>query len=177
MQELAKSVITAAAIAAGLPEGRVMDQTEKDNLTLVRPRVELQFLTESYKRTGKKLGIAYTKTALVRKKELYLVTLPVTAHVLADNRQWLGAFCHDFVAALPGGVNDSRGNWVKIRAEKAEFSRAPDKRVGESIIEVFTKVNELFSLSFIWRITAEEAQVLIPSININLQGVQYGQEQ
>lgn len=168
MQVFVTSIITAAALAAGLPEGRVIDQTAKDNLTLERPRVELQFLPERYRRTGRTLAVARTATELVRKKELYVVELSVAANVLADDRAWLAAFCHDFVAALPRGANDSRGNWVKIRAEKATFGRAPDKRVGTDIIEVFTKVNELFSLSFAWRITAEEAERLIPTFTINI---------
>ena len=73
----------------------------------------------------------------------------------------------DFVAGLPRGGNDSRGNWVKIRVQKATFGRAPDKRVGDEVIEVFTKVNRLFVLMFTWRITEEEAEELIPSITIN----------
>lgn len=169
MQGFVTSIITAAALAAGLPEGRVIDQTAKDNLTLERPRVELQFLPERYTRTGRTLSVSRTATELVCKNELYVVELSVAANVLADDRAWLTAFCHDFIAALPRGVNDSRGNWVKIRAEKATFGRSPDKRVGDAVIEVFTKVNELISLSFAWRITATEAELLISSFSINIK--------
>ena len=167
MQAFVTAVITTAAQAAGLPEGRVIDQTAKDNLTLFRPRVEIQFLPERYRRTGRSLSVSRTATELVRKKELYTVELSVAANVLAEDRAWLAAFSHDFVAKLPRGANDDRGNWVKIRAEKATFGRAADKRVGNSVIEVFSKVNELFSLSFEWRITAEEVEQLIPTFTIN----------
>lgn len=167
MQAFVTAVITTAAQAAGLPEGRVIDQTAKDNLTLFRPRVEIQFLPERYQRTGRSLSVSRTATELVRKKELYTVELSVAANVLAEDRAWLAAFSHDFVAKLPRGANDDRGNWVKIRAEKATFGRAADKRVGNSVIEVFSKVNELFSLSFEWRITAEEVEQLIPTFTIN----------
>lgn len=167
MQAFVTAVITTAAQAAGLPEGRVIDQTAKDNLTLFRPRVEIQFLPERYHRTGRSLSVSRTATELVRKKELYTVELSVAANVLAEDRAWLAAFSHDFVAKLPRGANDDRGNWVKIRAEKATFGRAADKRVGNSVIEVFSKVNELFSLSFEWRIAAEEVEQLIPTFTIN----------
>lgn len=167
MQAFATDIITRAALAAGLPEGRVMEQSAADNLTIPRPRLELQFLPERYTRTGRTLAYRRTKTELVRKRELYVVELSAAANALAEDRAWLAAFCYDFAAALPAGANDSRGNWVKIRAEKATFSRPADKRVGDTIIAVFEKANQLFSLSFTWRITVEEAENLIPSFTLN----------
>ena len=167
MQTFVTETITRTALAAGLPEGRIIDLAKKDNLTIERPRIEVQFLPEKYTHTGRKLAVTRTKTEHIRKRELYEVEQTVNAHILADDRAWLEAFCVDFVAGLPRGGNDSRGNWVKIRVQKATFGRAPDKRVGDEVIEVFTKVNRLFVLTFTWRITEEEAEELIPSITIN----------
>lgn len=166
MQAFATEVITRAALSAGLPEGRVMDIVKKDNLTINRPRLELQFMPERYTRTGRKLAVIRTKTDLIRKRELYEVELTVNANVLADNREWLEAFSVAFVAALPHGGNDSRGNWVKVRAQEATFGREPDRRVGEKVIEVFTRVNRLFVLTFTGRITGEEYDKLIRTIII-----------
>ena len=167
MQTFVTETITRTALAAGLPEGRIIDLAKKDNLTIERPRIEVQFLPEKYTHTGRKLAVTRTKTEHIRKQELYEVEQTVNANILADDRAWLEAFCVDFVAGLPRGGNDSRGNWVKIRVQKATFGRAPDKRVGDEVIEVFTKVNRLFVLTFTWRITEEEAEELIPSITIN----------
>ena len=166
MQAFATEVITRAALSAGLPEGRVMDIVKKDNLTIKRPRLELQFMPERYTRTGRKLAVTRTKTDLIRKRELYDVELTVNANVLADNRAWLEAFSVAFVAALPRGGNDSRGNWVKVRVQEATFGREPDRRVGEKVIEVFTRVNRLFVLTFTGRITGEEYDKLIRTIII-----------
>lgn len=166
MQAFATEVITRAALSAGLPEGRVMDIVKKDNLTINRPRLELQFMPERYTRTGRKLAVIRTKTDLIRKRELYEVELTVNANVLADNREWLEAFSVAFVAALPHGGNDSRGNWVKVRVQEATFGREPDRRVGEKVIEVFTRVNRLFVLTFTGRITGEEYDKLIRTIII-----------
>lgn len=166
MQTFATETITRAALAAGLPEGRVIDIVKKDNLTIERPRVEIQFLPEQYRRTGRKLAVTRTKTEQIRKRELYEVELTVNVNALADDRAWLEAFSVDFVAALPRGGNDSRGNWIKVRAQKATFSRPPDKRVGDEVIEVFTRVNRLFVLTFTGRITREETVDLIPSLTI-----------
>ena len=155
MQTFATETITRTALAAGLPEGRIINLAKKDNLTIERPRIEIQFLPEKYTRTGRKLAVTRTKTELVN------------ANILADDRAWLEAFAVDFVAGLPRGGNDSRGNWVKIRVQKATFGRAPDKRVGDEVIEVFTKVNRLFVLTFTGRITEEETEEMIPSVTIN----------
>lgn len=167
MQAFATEVITRAALSAGLPEGRVMDIVKKDNLTIKRPRIELQFMPERYTRTGRKLAVTRTKTDLIRKRELYEVELTVNANVLADDRAWLEAFSVAFVAALPRGGNDNRGNWVKVRVQEATFGRDPDRRVGEKVIEVFTRVNRLFVLTFTGRITGEEYDKLIRTIIIN----------
>ncbi|WP_337375458.1 translation initiation factor 2 [Desulfovibrio piger] len=166
MQTFATETITQAALDAGLPEGRVIDMVKKDNLTLQRPRIELQFLPEKYTRTGRKLDVYRTKTAQFRKRELYEVEQTINVNILADNRIWLEKFCVAFVAALPRGGNDSRGNWVRVRAQQATFGRSPDKRVGNQVIEVFTRVNRLFVISFTWRITGKEAEALIPAFTI-----------
>ena len=71
------------------------------------------------------------------------------------------------MAALSSGGNDSRGNWIRVRASQATFGRAPDKRVGEKVIAVFTRVNRLYVVTFTGRITREEAEELIPSHTIN----------
>lgn len=199
MQTFAREVITRAALAAGLPEGRVIDMVKKDNLTLQRPRMELQFLPEKYTRTGRTLGLArHRRTGsaaaaqrsepetafsgeaiasapqdagpsvmvLTRTRELYEVVQTVNANVLADDRPWLEAFSVGFVANLPRGGNDSRGNWIKVRAQRATFGRSPDKRVGNQVIDVFTRVERLFVISFTWRITGKEEEVLIPTFTI-----------
>lgn len=168
MQALITEIITLAALSAGLPEGRVISQVEKDNLTIERPRLELQFLPETLTRTGRKLGVWRTLTEQIRKRELYQVELDVAANALAEDSVWLGDFCYDFIAALPRGFNDKRGNWVKAKAQKATFGKPPDKRVGDAVIEVFTKVSELLLLTFVWRVTSEEAEALIQTFTLDM---------
>lgn len=168
MRELLQNVITQAAIKAGLPEGRVMGLSDGDNLTIPRPRIEIDFLPNSYRRTGRKLAVTRKNGIQTTKRELYEVTFDLTANVLADNKQWLAAFETDFVVAFPRGVNDARGNWVKIRIEQATFTNPPAKRVGEKEITVFTKVNTLFALRFTGRVTQEEDIRLMQTINITM---------
>ena len=168
MRDFATDTITRAALAAGLPSAdRVIPLTEKDNLTIERPRVELQFLLEKYERSGRKLAGRRTETDKVERRELYTVRLDVAANVLAEDQAWLSAFCYAFVAALPRGASDARGNWVKVRVQKATPNKPPDKRIGDSVIEVFTKVNQLFVVSFTGRVTADELTPLIQTVTIN----------
>ncbi len=56
MRDLLLEKIAEAAELLGLPRDRVMTKSLKDNLTLPRPRLELDFLPETYTRTGRLLG-------------------------------------------------------------------------------------------------------------------------
>lgn len=168
MQTFITETVTAAALAAGLPEGRILNLVAKDNLTIDRPRIELQFLPERLSPSGRLLAVARGPLERTRKKELYTVKQDVAANVLADNQAWLEAFSYGFVQALPRGGNDSRGNWVALRVEQATFGKAPDKRLGDEVIEVFTKVNRLFNLTFTWRVTAEEKDAMLRAVTITL---------
>lgn len=168
MQTFITSVITQWARGAGLPKESVMEQA-KDNITLARPRMELQFLPERLTRTGKTLRIARKGTERTRTREMYEMQQDVAVNLLADNRAWLENYCHDFVQLLPQGVVDARGNWVKVRAEKATFSKDVDNRVGTAVIAAFIKVSRLYVLSFTWRITKDEVRQLIPTFTFTIK--------
>lgn len=178
MHAFSQQIITSAALAAGLPEGRVISLSKGDNLTMPRPRVELQWLPETYTRTGRKLGHRRHESPETRalKRELYTVKLDVSANVLAETPVWLSAFERDFIAALPRGVNDSRGNWIQVRAEKASFGNAPETRVGLDTIKVFDKAEKLLVVSFTWRITRDEQQKMITDVNLIPHWVDQGEK-
>lgn len=169
--------ISAAALAAGLPEGRVIDRTVGDNITLKRPRLELQVLKERFTRTGRKLGIRRESGEKVRKRELYDVELPVAAQVYAEDQEWLDAFADAFAAAFPPGVNDEKGNWLKIRVQEAELQRPADTRLGNKVIQAFKKIDKLFTVAFTWRVTEEERVAWIRETTINVSmGAHHGDE-
>lgn len=163
-----REVITTAALAAGLPEGRVLGTpSAADNLTLKRPRLEVDILPESYSRTGRKLTARRRDARQTVKKELYSVRLEVTCHVLAEDEAWLTAFCRDFLAKLPRGFNDDTGNYVKLAASEASFSTPPAKRMGKAEIKVFSRADTLLHLIFTWRVTTETERALIENVNLN----------
>jgi hypothetical protein len=166
MRSTAMQIITTAAQKAGLPEGRVMDVSASDNLTLARPRVEVDFLPDSFTRTGRKLHVVRHQETQTIKKELYEVRFDLTAHVYADNAEWLEGFEYLFVAAMPPGVEDVRGNWIKVRVNEATFSKEATKRVGTAEIKVFTRLDTLFLITLTGRITIEELQTLLTTFDI-----------
>ncbi|MDE5831727.1 MAG: translation initiation factor 2 [Desulfovibrio sp.] len=168
MRDAFLEAISYAANKAGLPDDKIIDIVKKDNLTIARPRIELQFLPEKLTRTGRKLAIDINEGIQSRKRELYQVEQDVAANVLAEDENWLEDFCYAFLAELPRGIDDKRGNFVKITGHKATFARPRDTRVGESVIKVFNKVNELILVTFLWRITAIEVEELIRSHNLQL---------
>ena len=169
MQELTRAIITTAAQAAGLPEGRVMNLSASDNLTIPRPRIELQWLPETYTRLPRKLGHLWPgadrKTRLLR-RELYQVKLEVSANILAEDPAWLSAFSAALIAELPNGVNNAAGNWVLIAAQRGEWLNQPEKRVGLDAIKVFERAALVLIISFVWRITRDELQRMITDITL-----------
>lgn len=168
MREAFFEAIYYAANRAGLSDERIIDIVKKDNLTIDRPRAEIQFLPEKLTRTGRKLAVYINDDKQIRKRELYTVEQDVAINVLAEDENWLEDFCYAFLAELPRGVNDKRGDWVKITGRKATLGKPKDARVGDTVIEVFKKVNELMIVTFLWRITADEADELIRSHNLEI---------
>ena len=177
MRTLAMQIITDAAQAAGMPAGRVIDLSAADNLTLPRPRLEVDFLPDTLTRTGRKLAVtkkpagtevaqASSVPAAIIKKELYEIRFDLTAHVYADDAAWLEAFEYAFVAALPRGMNDQRGNWIQIRVNQATFKKEPTKRVETEEIVIFTNFDTLYLITLTGRVTKEEEQALITTVEI-----------
>lgn len=179
MQTFTLETIREAAEAAGMPEGRVMNLSRADNITIPRPRMELQWLPETFTRTGRLIGfskIPGNNTAKTLKKELYEVSLDVSCNILTEDGAWLSNFIRLFLAELPRGKNDTLGNYVKITAQRGEWTNIPDNRVGLDTITVFPKAAELLVIRFIWRVTEEQQRQLITDITLTPKGVKYGEK-
>lgn len=179
---LIREVVTRAALAAGLPEGRVLGTpSAADNLTLKRPRLEVDILPETYTRTGRKLAVRRLEARQTVKKELYNARLDVTCNVLAEDEAWLTAFCRDFLVKLPHGFNDDAGNFVKLAASEARFSTPSAKRVGTAEIKTFSRADKLLHLIFTWRVTTETERALIENVNLKPptlgKGASHGDEE
>lgn len=104
MRNIIENTIKEAAVKAGLDIQNIMSLSAADNLTLPRPRIELNFIADIYTRTGKKLAVTKALGVQTIKKELYEISIDVTAQIYADNATWLETFEHDFVVAFPRGI-------------------------------------------------------------------------
>lgn len=182
IQSFALSCVNAAAMVAGLPEGRLMPLVTADNITLPRPRIEYQILPARYRRTGRLLGITPATTdnpVQLVKRELYAVDLDISLNVMAPDTKadapeaegWLADFEPAFITALPRGGNDAAGNWVRLTIQKASRIRPPDVRLGAKDVRVFTKFGAVFVLSCAGRLTEECPQRVMTTVNINLPGM------
>ncbi|WP_419787218.1 hypothetical protein [Pseudodesulfovibrio sp.] len=165
MRQIATAIITAAAVAAGLPESAVMIEPEKDGITLPKKRVEISYLAEQYTRTGRPLRKRPTtgkeKTHRTLTRERHAIRLPVRAAIRADDEAWLKEFSSRFEAALPKRTTDEDGNAVAVSVEKAEYGGFTTKTV-----EVFKKRSKTYHVTFTGRTTTENEIPLITSVTI-----------
>ncbi len=168
MRDLILQKVAEAAEPLGLPRDRVMTKSARDNLTLPRPRIELDFLPETFERTGRLLGTlpAGTDQKTLR-RELYQVSLPVAAQILANDPAWLKNFCYRLTAALPRGFNDAAGNYVKLQAHQGAWEGFTLKRVGDQAIDPIVKRGYLLHLKVTWRVTQDRLLNYINNINFN----------
>ena len=172
MKALVKAFISEAAKKSGLPEGRIFDESERDNLTIPRPRIELQWLGETYTSAVKTLASTRLKTdegnLLEVKTQLYTVREEVAVNILSNGETWLASFYPKFIASLPRGITDAQGNWIKVRASRAESSGYAKKHLGSKAVQVFSTPSQWLVLSFEWRVTKTEQFKLINKIDIRL---------
>jgi len=169
MRDLILEKVRDAAELLGLPRERVMTKSEKDNITLPRPRIELDFLPETFNRTGRRLGAEPTGSQNIKaiRKELYQVSLPVAAQILTADPAWLKEFCCRLTAALPRGFLDAAGNYVKLQAAQGQWEGFNLKRVGDQVIDPIVKRGYLLHLNVTWRITKSELLNYISEVNFN----------
>ena len=167
MRNLILEKVRDAAGLLGLERDMVMTKSEKDNLTLPRPRIELDFLPETYNRTGRLLGAKAAGAENIIRKELYEVSLPIAAQVLAKEPDWLKEFCYRLVAALPRGFNDAAGNFIKLQAAQGAWEGFTLKRVGSQVIDPIVKRGYLLHLNATWRITQDELVRYVTSVSFN----------
>lgn len=169
MRDLILEKVRDAAELLGLPRERVMTKSDKDNLTLPRPRVELDFLPETFNRTGRLLGHkpAGVVDHKIIRKELWRINLPVAAQVLAIDPDWLKEFCYRLAAALPRGFDDQFGNYVEIDARQGRWEGFTVKRVGDAVINPLPKHGYIIHLNITWRITEDQVQRYITEFSLN----------
>ncbi|OIQ51029.1 hypothetical protein BerOc1_02974 [Pseudodesulfovibrio hydrargyri] len=165
MRRIATEVITAAAVAAGLPEDAVMIEPDGDGAALPSKRVGIAFLDEQYTRTGrpirKRATVGKESTHRTLTRERASVRLSARAAVHTDDEAWLSEFSRRFVAALPKRTVDENGNAVGVAVDRAEYGgfAAEADATGQAL-------SKTFYLIFTGMITTENEIPLITSVTI-----------
>lgn len=166
MQNFIIKILKDAAVKSGLNENAFMSKSMRDNITIIKPRVEYSFLQNSIKRTGRLLAIQKVGNKRETKKELYTVAQNVRLKLFSDDEQFRADFTSNFFFYLPKGVNDHNGNYVKFQYQSYQFDDEGDNRIGENVIKVLKTYTAEYNLLATYRVTQITAENYIQNINL-----------
>lgn len=163
MRAFIESVVRDAAGAAGIET--VMLKAASSNITMPKPRVEIEFLQDTFISTGRVIGKRKMNGTEVRVHERYEVDSPVMLHLTDNDDSRVQQLSAGLVLAFPKGVADANNNWVRIKASSAEWRVKNAPVVGIKRIEPLIERLRLIRVSFTWRLTFEQAVPYITDIN------------
>ncbi len=126
MRSLAESIITTAAVAAGVPEANVMDEPDKQRSAILpKPRLEIGWLPEELVRDRRRLARLPRPADKAADTEcrmrwvVYRRTLRGRLTLRTEDGDSLETMSRAFLLALPKQVADEDNNLVTITAAKA----------------------------------------------------------
>jgi hypothetical protein len=163
MRPLARQIIQAATVAAGLPEASLVDKPKRANKVIdIYPRAEFDVVDESLSPGGGLCRVAKADEAhLTKRYRAYERRLKVRLAVVSKDETWLEAFVDSFLAQLPKWADDAQGNPVKITA-----TRATRGGFETLMLEVFPAREAALYLDFQGGLYREETEPLIRSVNL-----------
>lgn len=168
MRALAKEIITAAAVAAGMGAANIMDKPAQQSALLPLPRLEIEMMPQEIKRQPRRFarlpGDA-PATHVTHRWRTHTMSLQVRVEIRADNEGWLEQFFKDFITGLPGKTVDAAGNLVTVAPYRAERGGFESK-----LVKVFTRRSIPVWITFKGGIYRDEQVPLITDVNL-LNGV------
>ncbi|NDY73982.1 hypothetical protein DO021_19625 [Desulfobacter hydrogenophilus] len=164
MRTFAKTVITEAAVRAGLPETAVMDQPDRETLLLPEKRLQLGYLTQLFARKPRRIArMASTEnpgTYRTLREAVYETTLTIRADVRSDDEAWLESFVGSLLMELPYKIANADNNLVRVQAVRAVRGGFASKTV-----EVFTKRANALHITFTGLVCRDSEVPLIKEVN------------
>jgi len=165
MRTLAETVITEAAVAAGIPVSAVMDKPDKETVLLPSRRLQLEFLPASLRPASRMVAkfptASHPETHRTVRRQAYERTFLVRAEIVSDDESWLEDAVLQFLSALPRRVADGSGNLVTVEALKAELGG-----FGGKLVEVFTRRRTAIHIQFTGMICRDRDVELIREVNL-----------
>jgi hypothetical protein len=170
MKTFVEGVIRQAAAQTGIE--KVVLHTAS-NLTLPKPRLEFEFLPETYIPTGRKIAKRKADGKQIMVNERYEVDTPAMLYIIDNDDARIEHLSRKLVLSFPRGVADTYNNWVRIRAALAEWTgfKAPTVGLDAKRIEPLIERSYSVKVSFLWRLTYEEATPYIEQLDFT--GVKY----
>lgn len=147
MRNLAKQVITAAAITAGIDQDKVIGKPKRQSKALLPiPRLEFETLGEDLTREGKlfaKLEGDNPLTHAKHRKRLYKTKLKVRAVIKAETESKVEALYKGILLAIPRKTQDQGGNLVVVSVDRLERGGYETK-----LVEVMARREIVLSITF-----------------------------
>jgi hypothetical protein len=171
MKTFFEGLIKEAALKIGIEKVLLHTAT---SLTLPKPRLEFEFLPDSYIATGRKIAKRREDGKQIIVHERYEVDTPAMLYVIDNNDERIERLSRELVMAFPKGVADSYNNWVRILPVVGEWTgfKAPTLGAELKRIEPIFERTYSVKVSFKWRLTYEQATPLLD--NIEFTGVNHG---
>lgn len=167
MKDFIETVIREAACIAGVET--VLLKAKSSNITMPKPRVEFEFLPDTFLPTGKVIAKRRQNDTEVRVHERYQVDSPVMLYLTDDNDSRLQQLSNALIMAFPKGVPDENNNWVRIKATGAEWQSKNAPVVGTKRIEPIIERLRLIRVGFTWRLTYEQAVPYMTDIHFDVK--------
>lgn len=131
MRALAKSIVTTAAVAAGMPLADVMEKPEKKSKLDPVPRLEFETVGQNVRR-NKRLFCKQTAADpnyVVHRFITHDITVKARVVIVGETTEYVEQFFVDFMKALPGKTVDAGNNLVKVLPERAATGGYESKTV------------------------------------------------
>ena len=124
MRDTAFSIIKTAAEEVGLQDASVIEKPWKKggSILLPDPRMEVEWMGESLKRSGRRLAVVAGSDPLrsrTVRRALYTAELTARCELVSEDPDWVEVAYRRYILALPRKVGDSNNDLVVVTANRA----------------------------------------------------------
>jgi hypothetical protein len=143
------------------------------NLTLPKPRLEIEFIPSTYIPTGRKIAKRQKDGKQIIVNERFEVDTPAMLYIIDNDDARIERLSNELIMAFPKGVADNYNNWVRVTPVLSEWTSFKAPTLGDVAKRIEPMIERTFSVkvNFLWRLTYEQATAYITDINFT--GVKY----
>lgn len=167
MIDFVKDIIVKAGVNAGVPNEHILLELS-NNIITPKPAISIQFLEETFTKTGYSLAnfIDKQKKEMEHIISLYEVRLPIICNIYADNNEEINAISNAFIKGLPRKIADKNNNIVKIKATSSNWEIVGGSTIGLKRVEPIIKRQRLVKIDVYYHISDSTIIALMDNVNI-----------